>query len=468
LVFLDHEVVMLESAASHPTRYAGKVYVPAFMTDQTGRIYEIDVTRSPPTKTVKVQTIQRLAGAGGPRTKIFGSKLSSDGVMWVLDFPEFGQGWMLGVNLANGNTVSEMRVCQPNDLDIYEENGGNDITVFLGQAYRSEAWVGSNYWCDMWSPTGHHLGSSYGNILEIRVKQGGSYLCGPGSGDNSRCSWRDFGGYAENTNNYQHGHWPVLGRSDYCCDNYGPWWAPVISVSCECMTGPIAGLSYHAGSNQIWSAQLMSLVRTDRNSGASTGQVTAPQWYGSFESEYAGEGYHYGAVDNTKWLADGSTMIAALYEAFYYTSVLASLNEQYNSRKFTTRFNQVVVMAFCTQHSQATSIQGTWSGYEQYLNPSDIASITKMFRYNPTTDNRIDTEEHNRRACQHWDADSAPSSGTTWAHNDVDMPCFSGRVTHVEPVTSSDAFVAINYQSKAVLVLRNAGVSRLECANWQR
>jgi hypothetical protein len=330
----------------------------------------------------------------------------------------------------------------------------------------------SNFMCEM-----GQAGSGWGNILEIKVKEGGTYKCT--SQDRNypdKCSWDNHGVYRENTNNYEHGRWKVLGRADGCCDNYGlnwlgiPW--TIASVACECMMGPVAGVSYHAASNQVWSTNLQALYKIDRSSGEGHGPIQATSWYGDFQSEYRSDGYTYGAVDNTKWLADGDTLIAGIYEAFYYhwnagvpssavqaPGAAASLDEQYggirstsSSRKWRTRFHHVIASAFCP------------TSYSTSMSNEQVTAITRIFSYNPSADDRIDMDANNQQACQRYDPDELPDTSL----NTLDAPCFSGRVTHIEPVFSHDSFVAVNYQSKAVLVLQNAVLSRLECRGWVR
>lgn len=64
--------------------------------------------------------------------------------------------------------------------------------------------------------------------------------------------------------------------------------------------------------------------------------------------------------------------------------------------------------------------------------------------------------------CQHYDPDESPPE----TYHDLEAPCFSGRVTHLENVDAADAFVAVNYQSKAVLVMQDAEIDRLSCDQW--
>jgi hypothetical protein len=469
LVFLDSEVSMLESAASH-RNFRGKVYVPAMMrTNPPGfaRIYEIDVSdsnkRTAPVKSVKVPEINRLHGGNAGITP-YGSKLAGDGVFFVLDFQK-GGGWLLGVDLSNGNTVTQFRVCQPNDLDIYEDDlvqgQPRDITVFVGQSHRSWAAVQSNKLCD--APAAITVG--YGNVLEIKVKENNVYHCGPGSDSDTRCSWANFNAYKDNTHGgpTETNGWRLLGRSSEC--------------SGKCMEGQPVGVSYHPQRKEVWTANLLSLERIDRVTGEGIGPIEASNWYWGFESEYsvgehASDPYMFGALDNTKWLADGNTLIAAIYEAFYYSrgqgvapfnsGASSSLSEQYGvpgvteGRGWKTEFNHVVAMAFCTaDYSRVVRNEDT------KMQPEEVAAITRIFRYNPQADPRINTRQ--AEYCQDVQFDRLGDG-----HKTLDAPCFSGRVTHLEPILTADTFVAINYQSKAVLVLKNAGIHRLQCNNWHR
>jgi hypothetical protein len=471
LVFLDSDVAMLESAASHPDYNPGKVYVPAYTASQKARIYEIDIAQNPPTRTVKINEVQSLSGSNSFWP--YGTRLASDGTFFMLDV---AVGWLMTINLADVEgshpTTAMFRVCRPNDLDIYEENNGNDITAFVGQAYRSEAWLGvSNMMCEM-----GQMGQGWGNILEIKVKEGGTYKCRDGRNYADHCSWDDHGVYRQNTEHQQDGRWRVLGRADGCCDNYGLSWMGLsvtfASVACECMMGPVAGVSYHAASQQVWSTNLMALYKIDRSSGAGHGPIQATSWYGNFQSEYAAEGYNYGGVDNTKWMADGDTLIAGVFEAFYYSwnagiphsnvqapGAAASLDEQYGgipgrpNRKWKTKYHHVIATAFCP------------TSYRNGMSPEQVTEITRIFSYNPSADTRIDMNANGQEACPTYDPDNLPDM----TQHTVDAPCFSGRVTHLEPVLGdSDSFVAINYHSKAVLVLKNADIKRLECRNWVR
>lgn len=252
---------------------------------------------------------------------------------------------------------------------------------------------------------------------------------------------------------------------------------------------------------------LTSMVRTDMNAGKDTygissREIYARNWYGEFESEYSSP-YKYGALDNTKWLDDyesnNPTLIAAIYEVFMAQWASVGLVEQYGDegyasygmvadraaegRKWRTGFKHVVAMAFCTSQ---------WDGW--MVGDSDaaldgVASKNKIFRYNPTADNRVDTgggrtrgalkdPDENFKFCNTFNCDlfdpDAENKGLVeqplsiladFLTGRIDT-CFTGRVTHLEPVLSHDTFVGINYQSRGVLVLKDAGLKRLECNTW--
>lgn len=227
--------------------------------------------------------------------------------------------------------------------------------------------------------------------------------------------------------------------------------------------GPQAGVSYHAGSGTLWTAALEAVYRINADP-ASSGYGQAIEyehssWYGNFQSEYTTALYPYGAVDNTKWMADGNTLVAAIYEAYMFgrgyngvPGAGAAVAEQYGpwpARKWYTSFNHVVAVAFCAEgENAATPTQP----------PLLRDDRTRIFRYNPNDDVRLNPNDP--RFCQDIDPDTLQRSNFGPPRS---MSCFSGRVTHLEPVFGGhDAWVAVNYQSKAVLVLKNAQINRLE------
>jgi len=234
----------------------------------------------------------------------------------------------------------------------------------------------------------------------------------------------------------------------------------------HCMTGPIAGVFVTAKDDkayEVWSTQLTSIAKTDPLTGRSavvnkTGasEIYGTNWWGGFQSEY-GHSHPYGALDNTRKLADGTSMVTAIYEAFISSSTLIGLAEQYGpgivddvdwmlSRKFKTKYAEVQATVFCTDKWAST------------MSNDEVAHISKIFKFHPGHLLKQDGD----KVCQHWNPDDFPVL-SEWH---LDSPCFSGRATHLEPVLAADALVSINYQSKGVLVMQNAKIKRLECASW--
>jgi len=438
LVFLDDDVIHLEAAASHPTIRPGKVYVPAWTTAKKCRVYELDISQPTITKRIVIEELQLLKpdSQNGHEFKPFGARVANDGILFITELPN---GWTVGVDVATGETVTQVRTCQPNDFDLIQNADGSEITLLAGGGYRFERYWGhnGNGQCD-WTDT-----SLYGNIIKVPLKRGGAYLCGKPAladgGHSDGCSWDNYDEYEKNTENGGNSRWPVLGQGS--------------QRGGASLNGPLAGLAV-AADGQIWTAHLNSIVKTDPNSGEATDDIRAANWYSEFNSEYSLT-HIFGAVDNTRMLSDGTSMLTAIYEAFISSSNTVSLGESYGvpggaatpaDRKLRTKFAHIVATSFCTDR------------WEAGMDWAEVAQISKIFKFDPSG------LEMPESYCQKYDPDRCDADSCV--EYEVDMPCFSGRVTHVEPVYPTDAIVAVNYQSKAVLVMQHAGLSRLECASW--